>query len=355
MPSILSASHASPPNRIKQSLLCEQLIRMLAERHSDLPPARVREVFAHSRIQERTFVMPLDWYQTPHSMAEQHRVYMEKGFPLLIEAARTALATAGLRSDHVSHVIFASTTGLSTPSLDAHLINALGISRNATRVPIWGLGCGAGVSGLARAFDHCLAHPEAVVLFAALETCSINFMPEDDTRRNLIAMSLFSDCAAAVLVAGDHLEHSLATRPRILASWSDLAPGTMDIAGWDITEKGFQLVLSPALPRLAQEELRRILETFLEQQHVELGSIVHHLFHPGSAKVIDVIRNALELSLESVQFTERVLTEFGNVSSVSVLVVLEKWLAAAASRKPGYGILGAFGPGYSTELLLVNV
>src|SRR5512145_3376093 len=112
MPSILSASHASPPNRIKQSLLCDQLVLMLAERRSELPPARVREVFAHSRIQERAFVMPLDWYRVPHPMAEQHRIYMAKGLPLLIEAARAALAAAGFRSEHVSHVIFASTTGL---------------------------------------------------------------------------------------------------------------------------------------------------------------------------------------------------------------------------------------------------
>jgi alkylresorcinol/alkylpyrone synthase len=288
-------------------------------------------------------------------MAEQHSVYMTKGLPLLIDAAGKALEAAGLSSDQVNHVIFVSTTGLSAPSLDAHLINSIGFSRNVTRLPIWGLGCGAGVSGLARAFDHCLAHPDAIVLLTALETCTINFVPGDDTRRNLIAMSLFSDCCAAVVVVGDHVEHTLTARPKILATWSDLAPGTTDIAGWDITEKGFQLVLSPELPKIAQQELRRILETFLEKQKIELGSIVHYLFHPGSAKVLDVIQDTLELSRESLQFSERVMSEFGNISSVTVLVVLEKWLADPVSRKPGYGILGAFGPGYSTELVLVEI
>jgi len=354
MPSILAVSHASPPYRVQQSQLCEQLIQMLADRHSDLPPQLVREVFAHSRIQTRTFVMPLEWYRVPHSMAEQHRVYQSQGLALLVEASRQVLAAAGLGPACVSHVILASTTGLATPSLDAHLINAMGFSRNVTRLPVWGLGCGAGVSGLARAYDHCLAHPDAVVLLTALETCTIHFVPGDDTRRNLIAMSLFSDCCAAVIVAGDRVQHGLAARPRILATWSDLAPGTTELAGWDITETGFQLVLAPDLPRLVQKGLRELLETFLEQENLQLGSVAHHLFHPGSAKVLDAIGEALALSKEALRFSERVLGEFGNISSVSVLVVLEKWLADPASRSPGFGILGAFGPGYSTEFALVE-
>jgi alkylresorcinol/alkylpyrone synthase len=354
MPTILAASHCSPSHRFEQKTLGDLVAGRAAQVVPGLPAELVTSVFAHSRIRRRAFLMPLDWYFSPHTWREQNAVFMEQGLPLLVEASVRTLEQAHLGIDQVSHVIFATSTGLSTPSLDSHLMNALGISRNATRLPIWGLGCAAGASGLARAYDHCLAHPEAVVLFTALEACSINFKPEDDAKKNIIAMSLFSDCCGAVVVAGDKVRHDLPARPRIVATHSHLTPDSTAIAGWAVTDQGFRLVLSPELPALARAELGPVFDAFLRRQGLAMKDIIHYLFHPGGAKVMDTIAETLQLSREALRLSEEVLRDFGNISSVSVLVVLERWLNDSRSRVPGYGVLAAFGPGYSTELVLMK-
>ncbi len=351
MPAILSVFHASPPNAFRQDFLKEAVAQLYADRIPDADAQRIREVFEHSRIRERSFMMPLDWYLAPRTPEERNRVYMEKGLELLVRAAAGCLEDAGCRPDQVDHVIFVSTTGLSTPSLDSYLINELGLPRRATRLPVWGLGCAAGAAGIARALDYCLAHPAARVLVAALETCSLNFAEEDLSKKNLVAMSLFADGCAAVLVAGDAVD---AGGPKILAASSHLFPDSYRIMGWDVTEKGFRLVLSPKLPELIRSELRPLVDAFLISQDLTRSDIRHYLTHPGGAKVLDSIREALDLSNGGLRLSEEVLRDFGNVSSVSVLIVLERWKGGAGGSPPGYGLLSAFGPGFSAELVLLH-
>jgi len=351
MPSILSASHASPPNSIRQEFLKTAVAELYSGRIPDLDVQRIHEVFDHSRIRERAFLMPPDWYLAPRTPEERNRVYMEKGLELLVRASRGCLASAGCRPEQVDHVIFVSTTGLSTPTLDSYLINELGLPRKTTRMPMWGLGCAAGAAGISRAFDYCLAHPEARVLLAALETCSLNFMEGDLSKKNLVAMSLFADGCAAVLIAGDAVE---AEGPRILATRSHLFPDSYRIMGWDVVEKGFRLVLSPKLPELIRTELRPLVDAFLLSRDLTRSDIVHYLTHPGGAKVIDTIREALDLSNGELRLAEEVLRDCGNVSSVSVLIVLERWMSNGGRADPGYGLLSAFGPGFSAELVLLR-
>jgi alkylresorcinol/alkylpyrone synthase len=351
MPAILSVSHASPPNAFRQEFLKEAVAQLYADRIPEADAQRIRDVFEHSRIRERSFMMPLDWYLAPHTPEERNRVYMEKGLELLVRASRGCLEDAGCPPDQVGHVIFVSTTGLSTPSLDSHLINELGLPRNTTRLPVWGLGCAAGAAGIARAFDYCLAHPDARVLLAALETCSLNFAEEDLSKKNLVAMSLFADGCAAVLVAGDAVDSE---GPRILATRSHLFPDSYRIMGWDVVEKGFRLVLSPKLPELIRAELRPLVDAFLISRDLTRSDISHYLTHPGGARVLDSIREALGLSNGGLRLSEEVLRDFGNVSSVSVLIVLERWMDDEGERTPGYGLLSSFGPGFSAELLLLH-
>jgi alkylresorcinol/alkylpyrone synthase len=351
MPAILSVSHASPPNAFRQEFLKEAVAQLYADRIPEADAQRIRDVFEHSRIRERSFMMPLDWYLAPRTPEERNRVYMEKGLELLVRASRGCLEDAGCPPDQVGHVIFVSTTGLSTPSLDSHLINELGLPRNTTRLPVWGLGCAAGAAGIARAFDYCLAHPDARVLLAALETCSLNFAEEDLSKKNLVAMSLFADGCAAVLVAGDAVDSE---GPRILATRSHLFPDSYRIMGWDVVEKGFRLVLSPKLPELIRAELRPLVDAFLISRDLTRSDISHYLTHPGGARVLDSIREALGLSNGGLRLSEEVLRDFGNVSSVSVLIVLERWMDDEGERTPGYGLLSSFGPGFSAELLLLH-
>jgi alkylresorcinol/alkylpyrone synthase len=313
---------------------------------------RLLTIFDHSRIEHRNLLMPLDWYLQTHSPAERNRVFLEQGMELLRRSAENCLHAADMSPAQVDHVIYVNSTGLATPTLDARLINDLGCRPQTTRLPIWGLGCAAGAAGLSRAWDYCQAHPRARVLLTALECCSLTLVSQDLSIKNLIGTSLFADGAATVLVTGDDVARR---GPEIIASRSELFPESYRIMGWDICDDGMELVLSPELPALIMRELPELVERFLQECGLEGDEIRHYLMHPGGARVIDACKEVLGLAWDDLALTVEMLRDYGNLSSVSVLVVLEKWLASVRSEQAGYGLLAAFGPGFSAELLLLRV
>jgi len=350
MPLINAVATSFPIHAIPQPLIKAAAAGAYAGKIPDLES--LLAVFDHSRIAERQFIQPLEWYARPHEATERQRLFQTEGLALARQAALACLEKAGCSPQSIDHVIFVSTTGLATPSLDAYLINQLGMKPSTTRLPIWGLGCAAGAAGLSRTADYCLAHPQARVLLVALELCSLAFMSGDVSKKNMVAISLFSDGAAAVLIDGDKRG---ATGPQIVASRSHLFPDSYRIMGWDFVDEGMQLVLSPKLPAIVRQELKPLLESFLREQGLRRTDIVHFLTHPGGARVVDAYREALALGDEELRLTEEILRRHGNVSSVSVLAVLEEWLKEEGSRRPGYGLLSAFGPGFSAEFVLLRV
>lgn len=350
MPRIIAAASAFPPHTIAQQTVKETVARVFAGKIDELE--RLLAVFDHARIVSRQFMMPLAWYLEPHSQGERSRIYQQHGLELMITAARTCMARAACRPGEVDHIIFVSSTGLATPTLDAHLLNRLGMRPGTTRTPIWGLGCAAGAVGLSRAHEHCLAYPDHRVLLVALECCSLTFMSGDVSKKNLVATSLFADGAAAVLIGGDRV---VASGPAIVATSSHLFPDSYRIMGWEFEEEGMQLVLSPKLPLVVREELPALLENFLAAHGLAQSDLRHYLTHPGGARVVDAYQESLHLSRADLRLTEEVLRQHGNISSVSVLVVLEAWFASGGTEQPGYGLLSAFGPGFSAELLLLQV
>jgi len=350
MPRILAAATAFPPHVAPQPAVRAAVGRIFAGRMPELE--RLLSVFDHARIDTRRLMRPLDWYRQPPSAQERNRIYLDEGLELLARAARDCLERASCLPAAVNHVIAVSSTGHATPSLDARLINLIGLRRDATRLPIWGLGCAAGAAGLARAFDHCRAHPRAQVLLVALETCSLTFMAGDLSKKNLVGTALFADGAAAVLVAG---AEAAGAGPRLLATRSHLFPQSERIMGWEFDGTGMQLLLSPRLPAIVKAELPGLVDDFLDSRGLRRSDLAHYLTHPGGAKVVDAYREALGLTNGELDLTEEVLREYGNVSSVSVLAVLEKWLASERPKRPGYGLLSAFGPGFSAEQVLLEV
>lgn len=351
MPAVLSAGHAFPPHAVPQALLGEAVARLLGGRIPGLDESRIREVFAHSRIERRRFMMPLDWYLSPRPPAERARVFRENGLELMAAASSSALDRAGLDPASVDHVIFVTTTGLSTPSLDSHLILRLGMRPSTTRIPIWGLGCAGGAAAISRARDYCLAHPRGHVLIVALECCSLTFLPEDLSKKNVVAMSLFADGSAAVLVGGDEAASSA---PRITATRSHLFPRTDRLMGWDVTDHGLRLVLAPELPEFVRRQTPPLVDEFLRAHDLSRRDLGALIVHPGGARVIDAIRDALAPQDGALALTEDILREYGNVSSVSVLLVLERWLARPAAENSRYALLAAFGPGFSAEFALLE-
>jgi alkylresorcinol/alkylpyrone synthase len=349
MPRILSAASALPPHAVPQQAVCDAALRLFGR----LPELdSLRRVFENARIDKRQFMRPLDWYLHPRSFFERNTIYLEEGLALAASAARRSLRRAALSPERIDHVIFVSSTGFATPSLDALLINTLGLSPRTSRLPIWGLGCAAGAAGLSRAFDYCRANPESVVLLVALECCSLTLVAEDLSKKNVIGAAIFADGAAAAIVAG---EGAGGAGPRLAATRSHLFPGSRRIMGWDFTEEGMQLVLSPRLPALVKEELGPLVAEFLAERGLARGDLIHFLSHPGGAKVLDAYAMALGLAKKELRLSEETLRRHGNVSSVSVLMVLEEWLASKEAGTPGFGLISAFGPGFSAELLLFEV
>lgn len=346
MPRIVAVATAFPSHAVPQEQVREAIRQFFAGSMPALE--QLLPIFEHCRIDQRQFMMPLEWYLRPRSLNERNAIYLQQGLALLANAARRCLQRAGLPPTRVDQVITVSSTGYATPTLDARLINALIMRPSVSRLPVWGLGCAAGAAGLARAADYCRAFPKGVVLLTALECCSLTFMAEDLSKKNLVATALFSDGAAAVVVAGD--ETGL-DGPRVLASRSHLFPDSDRIMGWDFLETGMQLVLSPRLPSLVREKLPALMNDFLADMGVQRPQIMQHLAHPGGARVIDAYRAALHLPEEELALTEAVLREHGNTSSVAILTVLENWLPRA---QPGFALLSAFGPGFSAEMSLLE-
>ena len=350
MPKIIAASHALPPHVVPQTIVRALVQGLFANQVAELErlahhlrslPHRNPPVHDAARL-----------VSGPAPAAERTRIYQEQGLELMVQAAGRCLEQAGCAPAEIDQIIVVSSTGHATPTLDAHLINRLGLRPTTTRLPLWGLGCAGGAAGLARAVDHCRAYPEHRVLLVALECCSLTFMAADVSKKNLVATALFADGAAAALIAGDGTREA---GPRVLATRSQLFPDSYRIMGWDFVGQEMQLVLSPKLPLLIRQELRPLVDDFFAAQGVRHADMRHYITHPGGARVIDVYRDVLELHGDELALTEAALRDHGNVSSVSVLLVLEAWLASAARQTPGYGLLSAFGPGFSAELLFLQV
>lgn len=351
MPSIRAVATALPPHQIPQ-----ERIRDLAREH--FAPAfpdidRYLTVFRHAQIATRHFVAPLDWFTTPQSLKACNDRFIEAASILGATAARQCLAAAECSPNDIDHLIWVSTTGLAAPSLDAHMINRLGMGMHTRRTPIWGLGCAGGIAGLARAYDYVRAYPDQRVLVLAVETCSTTFQWHDHSKRNLIAASLFADGGAALLIEGDHraaAQHG----PTIIGTQSTLWPDSTDIMGWDIVDTGMQVVFSSRIPGIISERMRDTIVTFLAPHGLTIDDIAHWILHPGGAKVIAAYETALTIDPERLAHTRAVLRTCGNMSSATIFFVLERYLQAHKPAAGEHALLAVLGPGFSCELALLR-
>ena len=354
-PSLVSLATAVPPHAVPQPVVRALVERMFAG--SEAGSARLLAVFDHSGIEQRHFCMPLDWYVSERSFAEQNARYVEHALALGTEAARRALERAGLAATDLDHVLFLSTTGIATPSLDAHLSLALGCRPDCRRTPVWGLGCAAGAAGLARARDLALAEPRARVLMVAAELCSLTFRREDLDKRNLVAASLFADGAAAVVVQGAEAApppRALYRPLALLGSSSTLWPETLGVMGWTVSGRGLHVVFSRDIPAIVRERVRPGIDAFLERHALSLADIDHLVAHPGGAKVLAAYAEALGRPQASFAHAYEILRTHGNMSSPTCLFVLERLLESNGIAAGEHALVSALGPGFSAEYVLAR-
>ncbi len=316
--------------------------------------SRLLSVFDHGGIETRRLCMPLDWYAADHTFGERNDRYLEHALALSSEAASRALERAQLSPRDVDHIVFVSSTGVATPSLDASIANRLGFRSDVRRTPIWGLGCAGGVAGLARARDFAVASPGSRVLLVAVELCSLAFQRRERSKRNLVAASLFADGAAAAVVASEPSGAPTAPTVAIEASGSTLWPETLDVMGWETDGDGLHVVFSRDIPAIVRGWVRESVDHFLERQRTRLSEIGHVVSHPGGMKVLEAYQEALSLPAEAFRHARDILRERGNMSSPTCLFVLERFLESGAIAPGERALLTALGPGFSAEYVLMR-
>jgi alkylresorcinol/alkylpyrone synthase len=343
-PSILSVATALPPYRIGQDEVKEFARGMFSEAHGDFE--RLLKIFDNTNIDSRYFCVPPTWFERAHSFAEKNALYVEHALDLSEKAARRALGRAGAEPADVGGIFFVSTTGLSTPSLDSRLIFRLGLSEHTRRLPIWGLGCAAGVAGLARAADHARLYPGELSLLVAVELCGLTLQRGDLSKANLVATSLFADGAAAALIGTG------AEGPELIGSHSTIWPHTEDVMGWDLVKTGFKVRISRSIPALVRRRMYEDLLRACASAGLSPEDIDHYLVHPGGTRVLDALEEVLGLEPGGLVLPREVLREFGNMSGVTVLFVLERFLHSREFVTGEHGVLSALGPGFSAEHVL---
>src|ERR671933_434763 len=342
-PHILSAATAVPSHRIEQGDTKEFARRLFAGRVRDLD--RLVPVFDNGQIEARPSCQPLEWYGQKSSFPERNDLYIEHALELSEKAARRCLDRAGVKPEEVGALFFVSTTGISTPSLDARLLFTLGLSPNLKRVPVWGLGCAGGAAGVARAADYARAYPEELALVIVVELCSLTFQVGAFSKSTLVAASLFADGAAAVVLGRGE-------GPEILGSHSTTWPGTEDVMGWDLTESGLKVRFAKSVPQIVRTRTRATVEEACKKHGIVLEDLRHLVVHPGGAKVLEAYEEALGLGPGSLELPREILREYGNMSSASVLFVLERFLESYPAESGEYGAISALGPGFSAEHVL---
>ncbi len=321
-----------------------------------LPNAdKLLDVFDNSGIEERNFCIPIDYFQRDKSFAEKNNLFKTIALECLRESIIKNLSIAGVSFNDITDIILVNTTGLSTPSLDALLINSLKLNPNVNRYPLWGLGCAGGVSGLAKANTITKSNPDAIVLFVAVELCSLTFRRNDLSKSNFIATSLFSDGAASVLILGDNAakKYHADYKIEIADSLSRLYYDSECVMGWEFLDDGFKVVFSKDIPAIITNNVRHDIDSFLKRNNLSITDIKNFIAHPGGAKVIQAYIDALNINPDLLKNSREILRKYGNMSSVSVLYVLEKFLTEGFND--GYGLMISLGPGFSSEMALLKM
>lgn len=348
---IVSISRAFPKHYYDQSALLSAIYQLWGQRFHN--PERLKRIFSNVLVGGRHLALAIDEYQAIDSFSDANNAFIECGLELAEAALSEAAQKAEIELEEITDIFFVSSTGIATPSIDALLMNRLPLSRNIRRTPIFGLGCMAGAGGIARMATTLAAKPKGVAALVSVELCSLTLQQKDFSVANLISSGLFGDGAAALLMVG--AEHRLASSsgPKVLNSQSFFYTDTRDVMGWDIRAEGFKVILSPDVPKMVREHLLDNFEQFLESEDISKEKLSRYIFHPGGPKVLEAYEDALGLPKEAFQSSYDHLEEVGNLSSASVLMILEDVM----NQKPAAGEVGllvSMGPGFCSEFILLK-
>ncbi len=352
-PLLRAVGRALPRHYADQETLISAFREAWAGAHFNVD--RLEELHRAVQVAGRHLALPIERYRELTSFAERNRAWTDAAVALGEEAVRAALERAALRPDEVDHLFFVTTTGIATPSIDARLVNRLDLRGDVRRTPIFGLGCAAGAAGIARAADFLRAFPERVAVLLSVELCSLTLQRDDFSIPNIISSGLFGDGAAAVVLVGaSRGEPQLRAGPRVAATASVFYRDTERVMGWDIVDSGFKVVLSAKVPDVVREHVPRDVDAFLNAQGLDRRRIRHWIAHTGGPKVLQAFEETLQLPAGALDRSWKSLRETGNLSSAAVLFVLGELLDSGEAGSGDSGLLMAMGPGFCSELVLLQ-
>jgi alkylresorcinol/alkylpyrone synthase len=345
---IQSTARSVPSNRLPQTQIKEFASAVFAD--SDLQLDRLLPVFENSTIQSRPILKDFSWYSQTRSFQEKNTCFLESALELGKSACLSVLRECGLSPQEIDGFLVVTSSGFVTPTLDARLIDELNMREDILRIPLTGLGCAGGAYGLARANELATLYPEKIFLLLAVETCSLTFRPADKRKANLVALSLFSDGASAVVLSSQKKEQSLFLKGSHSFKWKH----SLDVMGWDVEADGLQVIFDKSIPTLIRKNYKDVFQKFLDRFKLPKEDLVHFLYHPGGKKVLDAFSESLGKSEETFQYSAKILREYGNMSSPTVLFVIDEFLNQKKFEKDEHGIIGAMGPGFSSESILFS-
>ena len=345
--SIAATATALPPHTITRDDVKYYMGRVF-----DIPERRLEAMMSivdNAQVHKRHSIFPIEYTVEPRALYQTNQEYIEHAVKLGQEAAEKCLQRAGLRPDEVDLIITVSCTGFMIPSLDAHLINLMGFRSNVRRMPFTELGCAAGAMALGRAADFLKAHPGGNVLIIAVELPSLTFQRKDISQANLISSILFGDGAAAVLVTGRQVPG-----PKIMVSETYTFPDSLGAMGFDLRDSGFHILLAKDVPEMIGDKIRELVDGFLERHGRKFQDIKGWILHPGGARLLGNVEIALGLTKCQTQPSWDILSNVGNLSSATILFILQEWLEKRPLKPGDYALAAAFGPGFSAEFLLLQ-
>jgi len=346
---IAGVGSAFPPNYYSQEEISAALKLQWAGKFER--PEVIDRLHTSVGVKGRYLSLPIPAYEGMTTWGQNNNAWIEVAQDLGKKSLCAALNSSGLAMQDLGAIFFTSVTGIASPSIEARLINLMGLPTRIKRVPIFGLGCVAGAAGIARAYDYVKAYPNQVAALVAVELCSLTWQRGDVSVANLISSGLFGDGSAAVLITGANKGEA---GPEILATRSNFYPGTEGVMGWDISEEGFRIVLSADVPRMVHEHLATDIDEFLADQGLGRSDIGTWIMHTGGPKVLQAIEEAMQLPERTLEASWESLSKVGNLSSASVLVVLEDFMTRRRPAPGSLSVLGAMGPGFCSELVLLR-
>ena len=346
---IASVASAFPKNYYKQEVLVEALKKQWTK---SLPNVDILDRLDESmKVEGRYAVESIEFYENMETWGEANNAWIEHALDLGEKALCRAVQKAGLEPKDLSAIFVTSVTGIAAPSIDARLVNRMGLSPNIKRIPIFGLGCVAGAAGISRAADYVRGYPDQAAALLSVELCSLTLQKKDLSMAHLISALLFGDGAAATVVVGPEVESD---GPEILATKSIFYPNSEHVMGWDISEQGFRIVLSPEVPDTVIKHLGGDVDEFLGEQGLKRSDIKSWIMHTGGPRVLEATAIALGLTEKDLAASWNCLKKVGNISSTSVLLVLEDVYTHRRPAPDELSILAAMGPGFCSELVLLR-